>query len=103
MQRAAAAAQAAGRVQLARRQQAQHEAAARAQIEARIRFLDEVMSRMDVGLRFYLDSRSGTLRILVTDRSGRVIRQVPPEYFMRATADIGAGGAARGLLFDEGA
>ena len=85
-----------GQAEAAARQEARDEALA----EARARLVSEAMARMDVSLRFSVDQSSGMVMLLVVDRgSGKVLRTVSLEYFMKAVAGFQD---ATGLLLDEG-
>jgi uncharacterized FlaG/YvyC family protein len=78
-------------------------AVTRGAVEPRVNTINAALKSMNVSLSFKIEENTGTVRIIVVDReTGEVIRTIPPDYFMRATADFNAAAGSKGLILDEG-
>ena len=68
----------------------------------RVSAVNAILAQAGVHLRFQLSRETDEVVILVVDvQPGNVVREIPPEYFRRASEGF-ALGALRGLLLDEG-
>jgi len=78
-------------------------AATRVAVEPRVNTVNAALKSMSVSLSFKIEESTGIVRIIVIDRdTGVVIRTIPPDYFMRVTADFSEAAGAKGLILDEG-
>ena len=69
----------------------------------RVEVLNEALARLNVRLRFKLVEAPGATHILVVDaRTGEVIKEIPPDYFLGASSGLAEEARAMGLLIDEG-
>ncbi|TFG37188.1 MAG: flagellar protein FlaG [Candidatus Aminicenantes bacterium] len=71
-------------------------------LDGRVSTVNATLAQAGVRLRFQLSRESDEVVILVVDvQTGDVVREIPPEYFRRASEGF-VQGALRGLLLDEG-
>jgi uncharacterized FlaG/YvyC family protein len=80
--------------------------AARAQlaqeIAARASVVNQALRNMDVRVQFQVERDAKNIKILVVDgETGDVIRKVPPDYFMKATAAATDDAGVKGIILDE--
>jgi len=72
-----------------------------AQARAQARLVNNAMAMLNVDLRFRVEGDSVVIYVL-DGASGKVLRSVPPGYFLKAAAGIGGGAGVSGVLLDEG-
>ena len=64
--------------------------------------VNDMLRVLDVNVRFRVEEDYGLVRIEVVDgNTGEIIRTVPPEYFLRATATLPRAIGTKGLILDE--
>jgi hypothetical protein len=69
----------------------------------RVEVLNEALAGLNVRLRFKLVEAPGTTHILVVDaKTGEVIKEIPPDYFLGASTGLAEEARTMGLLIDEG-
>ena len=69
----------------------------------RVKFVNDTLSRMNIRLRFDIAAGpEATTGLLVVEAdTGEVIREMPLEYFNKATVDFAEGAEIAGAFLDE--
>ena len=68
-------------------------------VRARADAVNRALANLDARLRFLVEEADEVRILVIEGETGRLIRKIPPDYFLRATEGLSE---SPGLLFDEG-
>lgn len=62
--------------------------------------VNRALKRLDVRIRFQLEESEEVRMLVVEEETGRIIRKIPPDRFLRATEGFAENTAYAGLIYD---